>query len=144
MKRLFLALVVTVVALGALPSDAFAQAVREGRILVTVVDQSGAVIPDALVTVIGLEDATKRKEIPAVKTNPKGIATIPGLAIGRYSIQGEFPGFELGLLRDIRVKNGDNKHVMVLPAPEDDRGDHRRPGSRRQPRPIAPARSARR
>ena len=28
---------------------------------------------------------------------------------------GEFPGFELGLLRDQQVKRGDNKHVLVLP-----------------------------
>ena len=96
-------------------TTAHAQVAREGRLLVTVVDQSGAVIPEATVTVVGLEDATKKKDIPAVKTSAKGIATIGGLAIGRYSIQGEFPGFELGLIRDVRVKNGDNKHVMVLP-----------------------------
>src|SRR6185503_14862054 len=45
----------------------------------------------------------------------QGLATIPGLPQGRYSIQAEFPGFDFGLLRDIRVRSGDNKHVIVLP-----------------------------
>src|SRR4029078_4681794 len=34
---------------------------------------------------------------------------------GRYSIKGEFEGFDLGLLRDVRVNRGDNKHMLVLP-----------------------------
>ncbi len=115
MKRLILALFLVAVSFSLSVPPALAQAAREGRLLVTVVDQTGAVIPDATVSVVGLEDTTKKKDIPEVKTSAKGIATISGLAVGRYSIQGEFPGFELGLLRDIRVKNGDNKHVMVLP-----------------------------
>ena len=45
----------------------------------------------------------------------KGVATFDGLTPGRYSITAEFPGFELGLLRDIRINRGDNKHVVVLP-----------------------------
>jgi hypothetical protein len=50
-----------------------------------------------------------------VKSSDKGIATFERLAPGRYSVQGEFTGFEMGLLRDLRLKPGDNKHVMVLP-----------------------------
>ncbi len=115
MKRLTVALLLVAGLFSLSTRTADAQPAREGRLLVTVVDQTGAVIPNASVTVVGLEDASKKKEIPEVKTSDKGIATISGLAIGRYSIQGEFPGFELGLIRDIRVKNGDNKHVMVLP-----------------------------
>jgi hypothetical protein len=87
----------------------------DGRLIVTVVDQSGAVIPGAVVTVVGLEDATKKKAVLPVKTTEKGIATVQSLALGRYSVQAEFPGFELGLLRDLRIKAGDNKHVVVLP-----------------------------
>jgi hypothetical protein len=34
--------------------------------------------------------------------------------VGRYSVRAEFPGFEMGLLRDFRVNRGDNKHVVVL------------------------------
>jgi hypothetical protein len=94
---------------------ALAQAVRDARLIVTVVDQTGAVIPNAGVSVIGLEDATRRATSAPVKSSDKGLATFEHLVPGRYSVQGEFPGFEMGLLRDIRLKAGDNKHVMVLP-----------------------------
>ncbi len=85
------------------------------RVIVTVVDQSGAVVPDATVKLVGLDDATKATTIDPAKSSDKGIATIENVAPGRYSIQAEFPGFELGLLKDIRLKSGDNKHVIVLP-----------------------------
>jgi hypothetical protein len=92
-----------------------AQAPREGRLIITVVDPSGAVIPDATVRVIGLDDATKKVEIAPGRTSAKGVATFDRLAPGRYSVQGDFPGFDMGLLRDLRVKSGDHKHVLVLP-----------------------------
>jgi hypothetical protein len=95
--------------------SALAQAGREARLLVTVVDQTGAVIPAATVTVVGLDDTTKKVAIAPVKSSDKGVATIEHLAPGRYSVKGEFPGFELGLLRDLRLRAGDNKHAMVLP-----------------------------
>jgi hypothetical protein len=91
-----------------------AQAAR-ARVIVTVVDQSGAVVPDATVTVVGIDETTKTSTISPVKTSDKGIATIENVPTGRYSIQAAFPGFELGLLKDIRLRSGDNKHVLVLP-----------------------------
>ena len=110
------------VALAWLLFQTFAPAVNAGqaaapraRAIVTVVDQSGAVVPDATVTLVGLEDATKASTIAPVKSSDKGIATIENLIPGRYSIQAEFPGFELGLLTEIRLRSGDNKHVVVLP-----------------------------
>src|SRR6478736_6770932 len=96
-------------------ADAGQGAASRARAIVTVVDQSGAVVPDATVTLVGVEDATKASTISPVKSSDKGIATIENLAPGRYSIQAEFPGFELGLLKDIRLRSGDNKHVVVLP-----------------------------
>jgi len=94
---------------------AFAQTSRDAKLLVTVVDQTRAVLPGATVTVTGLEDATKAVAVPPVKTSDQGIATIPGLRPGRYLIQAEFPGFDIGFLRDVRLRAGDNKHVVVLP-----------------------------
>lgn len=85
------------------------------RVIVTVVDQSGAVVPDATVKLVGLDDATKALTIDPAKTTDKGIATIENVAPGRYSIEASFPGFELGLVKDTRIRNGDNKHVVVLP-----------------------------
>src|SRR6185503_4052511 len=32
-----------------------------------------------------------------------------------YSISATFPGFEVGLLEDVCVRGGDNKHLVVLP-----------------------------
>jgi hypothetical protein len=96
-------------------STAVAQPAREARLIITVVDPSGAVIPNATVKVIGLDDATKKTTIAPQQTSGKGVTTFERLAQGRYSIQSEFPGFEMGLLRDFRVKSGDNKHVLVLP-----------------------------
>jgi hypothetical protein len=89
-----------------------AQGNKDARITVTVVDQSGAVIPNAKVTVTPV--ATPGGAVPPATTNEKGIAAVTGLAPGRYSIHAEFPGFEPRVLKDVAIKNGDNKHVVVL------------------------------
>ena len=78
----------------------------------TVVDQTGAVIPNATVTVTPSTDP--KTPVAPVQTGEKGVATLPGLAPGRYSIHAEFPGFEPRLLKDVQLKAGDNKHVVVL------------------------------
>jgi hypothetical protein len=88
------------------------QAAKDARVTVTVVDQTGAVIPNATVTVTASPD--QKGALAPVKTNDKGIAAWTGLAPGRYTIQAEFPGFELRILKDVQVKAGDNKHVAVL------------------------------
>ena len=72
-----------------------------GRLLVTVADTTAAVIPDAKVTVVGLDEAAKAAPIPPVQTSPEGVATFTGLAPGRYSIVAEFSGFEMGLVDGI-------------------------------------------
>ena len=98
-----------------LPLGAAAQPARQARVQVTVVDPSNAIVQDASVVVVGLEPPTQAVSPAPVKTNDKGIAIVENLPPGRYSIRAEFPGFDLGLLRDVRVRAGDNKHVVVLP-----------------------------
>jgi hypothetical protein len=98
-----------------LPVTALAQPARAARVQITVVDPSNAIVQDATVTVVGLEPATQAATLAPIKTNDKGIAVADSLVPGRYSIRGEFPGFDLGLLRDVRLRAGDNKHVIVLP-----------------------------
>ncbi len=88
------------------------QSPQDARVAVTVVDQTGAIVPNATVTVTALDPSGKTAE--PVKTNDKGIATLAGLPPGRYKIQAEFPGFDTRILNDIRLKSGDNKHVAVL------------------------------
>ena len=88
---------------------------QEGRLIVTVVDTSGAVVPGAKVTVTALDDGARAGAFPPLTTTDKGAATADGLLPGRYRVQGEFPGFEIGILPEIRIRRGDNKHVLVLP-----------------------------
>ena len=92
-----------------------AQTRQEGRLLITVVDQTRAVIPAATVTIAGLDEATKATSIAPSQTTSQGLATITGLIPGRYEIRAEFPGFQAGVLSDVRVRAGNNKHVVVLP-----------------------------
>ncbi len=46
-------------------ATAAAQQTRETRMLITVIDQTNAVIPGATVTVLGAEPATQKTDIPA-------------------------------------------------------------------------------
>lgn len=115
LKRVVIHIAITVAAfLTAMPAVAQTAAQR-GKILVTVADPSGAIVSGATVTIVGLEPATKAATVPPAKTDDKGAVVFDRVVLGRYSIQGEFPGFELGLLRDVRIRAGDNKHVVVLP-----------------------------
>lgn len=102
-------------AMAALTPVAFARQTQTATLTVTVVDPSRLVVPGATVTVVGLDDATRKATIAAHKSSEKGVATFEGLAVGRYSVSGEFPGFEIGAIKELRLKAGDNKHVLVLP-----------------------------
>ena len=82
--------------------------------LITVIDQTNAVIPEATVTVMGAEPATQKVELPPVKTTTTGLATVGGLTPGRYTARAEFPGFFPGVLKEVRVRPGDNRHIIVL------------------------------
>jgi len=94
---------------------ALAQPPAPGTLKVTVVDQTGAVIVGATVTVAGAEDVTRAASLSPVKTEDAGVATISALPLGRYTVQAEFPGFETRVLKDVRVRSGENKQVAVLP-----------------------------
>lgn len=103
------------------PIHSHAQAPETGRLLVTVADPSGAVIPNAKVTVMmaGQETAAK-STIPgpaatSTSTSSTGVAIIDALSAGRYTIQAEFPGFEIVMIRDVRVRAGDNRRSITLP-----------------------------
>src|SRR5216684_2591592 len=86
----------------------------QGQLLVTVVDQTGAVLPAATVTIAGLEDATTQKTRDPIAASDQGLATVAGLAPGRYSVQAAFPGFQTNVVKDARVRAGDNKLTITL------------------------------
>jgi hypothetical protein len=114
MRSMFVGLVMVVFA-SAFPPLTRAQQPPNGTLNVTVVDATGAVIAGATVTVAGTDEATKAVTPDPAKTSSQGIATIGRLAPGRYSVQAEFPGFETRRLADVRVRNGDNRLVILLP-----------------------------
>lgn len=99
-----------------LPGKAKGQtAPAAGRVLVTVVDQTGAVLPGATVTIVGQEAATRAKTVAPVTATDAGLATFEAVPQGRYTIQAEFPGFETVVQRDVRVRAGDNRRSIALP-----------------------------
>ena len=111
MKRLYL--MVSGFVLVCLSVPVHAQAPRaDGRLIITVADPSGAIIPSAAVTV--LDQANPATAVRSAVTSDKGTAIVEGLVPGRYTIHAEFGGFQPGLLKDVRVRSGDNKHVVIL------------------------------
>ena len=91
-----------------------AQQPPAGTLHVTVVDATGAVIVGAAVTISGLDDATRALTLD-VMTTETGVATIPGLRPGRYAVRAAFPGFETRAIPEVRVRNGDNRQLVLLP-----------------------------
>ncbi len=111
LKRGFLTLALVVCA--AWP--ALAQMDRGGRLLVTVVDQSGGVIPRATVTVTGQDNATRAVALTPAATSGTGVATFERLVPGRYTIQASFDAFETITVPNVRVRAGDNRQRIMLP-----------------------------
>ena len=94
---------------------AHAQAARDARVQITVVDPSSAIVPGATVTLVPLDPQAQAKPPAPATSDDKGLAVLTGVPPGRYSIRAEFPGFDLGLVQDVRIRGGDNKHVVILP-----------------------------
>src|SRR3954470_16422355 len=91
-----------------------AQPPRDGRLTITVVDQTGGVLPGATVTIGGMDEATKSAALAPVVTTEQGVATFSGLRPGRYAIKAEFSGFDPKIDPDVRVRVGDNKQTVAL------------------------------
>lgn len=110
------ACVIVVVCLAVLAADAASAQTPspKGRLLVTVVDQTGAVLPTAAVTLAGQDDQTRATALAPLVASDSGVATAEGLAPGRYTLQVEFPGFESATVRDVRVRAGDNRRTVTL------------------------------
>jgi hypothetical protein len=87
---------------------------RSASLAITVVDQTGAVVGGATVTVTGTDEGTKAGGPLAVTSSNEGIATLPNLAPGRYTIEAQFPGFEPRVIPNVAVRPGNNKQVALL------------------------------
>jgi hypothetical protein len=91
-----------------------AQPPRDGRLTITVVDQTGGVLPGATVTIGAMDEANKSTALAPVVTTEQGVATFSGLRPGRYAVKAEFSGFDPRIDPDIRVRSGDNKQTLAL------------------------------
>ncbi len=83
------------------------------RLIVTVLDQTGAVLPGAVVVVAG-QDGSLAAVRQDLRASGAGVAVADNLAPGRYTIQLEFQGFQTTLVRDVRVRAGDNRRSITL------------------------------
>jgi hypothetical protein len=94
---------------------ATAQPRADASLRVTVLDQTGAVIVGARVTIRPAVDRTPAQPDAAeLSTGARGDATFAGLTPGRYAIHVESPGFEPADLRDYRVRSGENRRDIRL------------------------------
>jgi hypothetical protein len=95
--------IAALLALSLVPASAAAQTSRDTAIRVVVVDQTGGIIVNAIVTLQPIDPAGAAIE---AKTNDQGEAIFGGLTAGRYAVRSEFPGFEPKQLDDVRVRRG--------------------------------------
>ena len=113
MRRPGLTRVAVLLAAGlAVPAAAQVQP-RHGRIIVTVSDQSGLVVPNALVRVTPQDAPAGPEGAKPLMTGGTGVAVLDNLPEGRYTVEVEFPGFETAVVRDVRVRGGGDARRRV-------------------------------
>src|SRR5262245_11065376 len=112
-RRLVFLFLTATLALALSITQAAAQA-HDGRLSITVVDQTNGVLPNAVVTIAGQDDAMKSVLIEPVTANAQGVATFSGLRPGRYAVKAESSGFEPRVHPDVRVRSGENKETISL------------------------------
>jgi hypothetical protein len=96
-------------------TGAYAQTDARSTIVVTVMDETRAVLHGATVTLAGVEPSTKAAGAQVSETSPQGQARFQSLPPGRYTITAEFSGFQTRTLPDVRLRTGENRHALVLP-----------------------------
>ncbi|MEW5984626.1 MAG: carboxypeptidase regulatory-like domain-containing protein [Acidobacteriota bacterium] len=106
--------VLVAVALVAVAPGAGRAQSRSGRLIVTVVDQTGLIIQNAAVSVSRQESPEGSAPPVLVMTGNNGIAIVGGLAEGRYTVRVEFAGFEAAVVRDVRVRGADVRRRITL------------------------------
>lgn len=86
---------------------AFAQA-PTGTILGTVSDESGAVVPNATITITNKATGVSR----TATTNAEGLYSAPALPSGQYEVRAEIAGFRT-VIREAQVETGSNTTVNL-------------------------------
>jgi hypothetical protein len=85
-----------------------------GQISGVVKDPSGAVIPNAAVTVTNTD---QNLVVRTLKSGAQGEYTVPLLTVGRYSVKVEAPGFQTRTVKDIEVNVNLTSAVPVAMTP---------------------------
>jgi len=80
---------------------------QDATIVGTVTDLTGAVVPNAVVTLTNVERGTSRSSV----TNSDGQYVVPSLSIGRYNVRAESKGFKSGEEKGIVLNVGDRTRV---------------------------------
>jgi hypothetical protein len=98
------------VLLSAVATPALAQSPNTSGIIVAVVDQTGAVVTDATVTVINSATGASR----AASSDDRGLATVTALPLtGAYTIQVSKPGFTANDVTDLTLRAAETATVKV-------------------------------
>ncbi|HSK09310.1 MAG TPA: carboxypeptidase-like regulatory domain-containing protein, partial [Vicinamibacterales bacterium] len=84
------------------------------RLAVTVLDQTGLVIPRASVTLFAPGAAPDAAGVREASSNGFGVAIFEGVAEGRYDVRVEFAGFQPALLENVRVRRGRENRVRAV------------------------------
>ena len=102
--------VCVLLSLFALALPAAAQSPNTGTIIVTVVDQSGAVVPDAKVSIVNSATSAVRD----LMSGANGSVTLPALALGGgYKITVSKAGFKTEEVKDLTLRSGETAEVRV-------------------------------
>lgn len=94
-------------------SAAFAQskAASEATLRLTIVDPSGAAIPQAVIQIVGAPANVKKKSF---QSNTRGESTLAPLVAGAYRLLVSAPGFTPRQLDDVRLNAGSNQLEIRL------------------------------
>jgi hypothetical protein len=111
-RACFALIVLLCVAAGgsAVPSSVARAQSANGRLIVTVKDQSDAIIPGATVTVTSVGTGVKE----TVAATEAGVATFPQLPVGEYTVEVEAPSFQKAVFEQVKIEVG-KEYGLVAP-----------------------------
>ena len=112
--RVFGWCIVTLSLFGWIPDALADQRVQTGTLRITVHDQSGAVVPGAVVRIREADVAAADIPLDGLLSDGLGVAIAQNLVTGKYAVEVSFPGFETKIVPDVRVRTGENRRDITL------------------------------
>ena len=87
---------------------------QTGTLRIVVQDQTGGVLPGAVLQVAGADQSNRHVIRADVAADAQGVATARDLPPGRYRVEASFPGFATRAVPEVRVRAGDNRREVTL------------------------------